>query len=49
MLQRIREVHRSYKREIVRWEPPGELLRAKDMKRSVRVPVERTRGNQNAT
>src|ERR671927_260447 len=25
MLERIQEVHRSYKRELVRWEPPGEI------------------------
>jgi MerR family transcriptional regulator, heat shock protein HspR len=40
MLQRIQEVHRSYKREIVRWEPPGEMLLSKDFK-PVRVRVER--------
>jgi MerR family transcriptional regulator/heat shock protein HspR len=27
MLARIDEVHRSYKRELVRWEPPGSALR----------------------
>jgi MerR family transcriptional regulator/heat shock protein HspR len=27
MLTRIDEVHRSYKRELVRWEPPGSALR----------------------
>ncbi len=27
MLARIDEVHRSYKRELVRWEPPGRALR----------------------
>ena len=41
MLQRIQEVHRSYKRELVRWQPPGEMLRAKDLKPRVRVRVER--------
>ena len=25
MLARINEVHRSYKRELVRWEPPQEI------------------------
>ena len=30
MLQRIQEVHRSYKRELVRWEPPGGLQRTRD-------------------
>jgi MerR family transcriptional regulator/heat shock protein HspR len=41
MLQRIQEVHRSYKRELVRWEPPGEMLRSRDAKRTVRIRVER--------
>ena len=27
MLERIDEVHRSYKRELVRWEPPDNALR----------------------
>ena len=27
MLARIDEVHRSYKRELIRWEPPGSALR----------------------
>jgi MerR family transcriptional regulator/heat shock protein HspR len=27
MLQRIDEVHRSYRRELVRWQPPGTALR----------------------
>ncbi len=27
MLARIDEVHRSYRRELVRWEPPGSALR----------------------
>ena len=32
MLARIEAVHRSYKRELVRWEPPGSVLRAEDAK-----------------
>ena len=44
MLARIDEVHRSYKRELVRWQPPGEMLRAKDLK-SVRIRVERSTDN----
>jgi MerR family transcriptional regulator/heat shock protein HspR len=40
MLARIEEVHRSYKREIVRWEPPGEMLRSKDFS-AVRIRVQR--------
>ena len=47
MLERIQEVHRSYKREIVRWEPPGEMLRSKDFKPPVRIRVERP--DKNAT
>jgi MerR family transcriptional regulator, heat shock protein HspR len=51
MLQRIQEVHRSYKREIVRWEPPGQMLRAQDTKSPVRIRVERRNGRdgRNAT
>jgi MerR family transcriptional regulator/heat shock protein HspR len=40
MLARIEAVHRSYKRELVPWEPPGEILRSKDLK-TVRIRVER--------
>jgi MerR family transcriptional regulator/heat shock protein HspR len=40
MMERIDEIHRSYKRELVRWEPPGELLRRQDLK-PVRIRVER--------
>lgn len=47
MIERIKEVHRSYKREIVRWEPPGEMLRRKDLKTPVRIRVERP--NSDAT
>jgi MerR family transcriptional regulator/heat shock protein HspR len=45
MLERIREVHRSYKRELVRWEPPGEMLRSRDFKAPVKVKVERPDNN----
>jgi MerR family transcriptional regulator/heat shock protein HspR len=41
MLARIEQVHRSYKRELVPWKPPGEILRSKDFK-PVRIRVERT-------
>jgi MerR family transcriptional regulator, heat shock protein HspR len=41
MLRRINEVHRSYKRELVRWQPPGEMLRSRDFKPPVRIRVER--------
>jgi MerR family transcriptional regulator/heat shock protein HspR len=40
MLERIQEVHRSYKRELVPWQPPGAMLRSKDLK-SVRIQVEK--------
>jgi MerR family transcriptional regulator/heat shock protein HspR len=40
MLEQIDAVHRSYKRELVRWEPPGEVLRAKDAE-PTRIPIER--------
>jgi MerR family transcriptional regulator/heat shock protein HspR len=40
MLQQIEAVHRSYKRELVRWEPPGEVLRAKDAK-PIEISIER--------
>jgi MerR family transcriptional regulator, heat shock protein HspR len=40
MLARIEEVHRSYKRELVPWQPPGQMLRRKDF-RSVRIRVEK--------
>jgi MerR family transcriptional regulator, heat shock protein HspR len=35
MLRQIEEVHRSYKRELVPWQPPGAAL-------GIRIPVERT-------
>jgi MerR family transcriptional regulator, heat shock protein HspR len=41
MRRRINEVHRSYKRELVRWQPPGEMLRSRDFKQPVRIRVER--------
>ena len=34
MLERIEQVHRSYRREIVVWQPPGELIRPNDPARS---------------
>ena len=36
MLERIDEVHKSYRRELVLWEPAGELLRPADSNRSRR-------------
>jgi MerR family transcriptional regulator/heat shock protein HspR len=40
MLARIEQIHRSYKRELVPWQPPGQMLRSKDFK-PVRIRVER--------
>ncbi len=40
MLSRIEEIHRSYKRELVPWQPPGQILRSKDFK-PVRIRVQR--------
>jgi MerR family transcriptional regulator, heat shock protein HspR len=44
MLARINQVHRSYKRELVRWQPPGALLRSRDVKPPVRVRVKKAEG-----
>ena len=41
MLEQIEAVHRSYKRELVRWEPPGEILKAKDAK-PFKIAIERS-------
>lgn len=41
MLARIDEVHRSYKRELVPWEPPGAAL-------GTRIPVQRPTKDGNA-
>jgi MerR family transcriptional regulator, heat shock protein HspR len=46
MLARIDEVHRSYKRELVRWEPPQERFGG------TQIPIQRPsndRNNQNAS
>ena len=40
MLEQIEAVHRSYKRELVPWQPPGSMLRSRDFK-PVRIRVER--------
>jgi MerR family transcriptional regulator/heat shock protein HspR len=42
MRDRIRQLHRSYKRELVRWQPPGDMLLSKDFP-PIRIRVERTR------
>jgi MerR family transcriptional regulator/heat shock protein HspR len=39
MMEQIEAVHRSYRRELVRWEPPGEILRMKDAK-TFKIPIE---------
>ena len=38
MIDEIDAVHRSYRRELVRWEPPGEILRRGDMK-TFTIPI----------
>jgi MerR family transcriptional regulator/heat shock protein HspR len=43
MLEQIEAVHRSYRRELVRWEPPGEVLRARDARRFT-IPIEQKKG-----
>ena len=40
MLEQIEAVHRSYRRELVRWEPPGEVLRAENSD-SIEITIER--------
>jgi MerR family transcriptional regulator/heat shock protein HspR len=40
MLEQIEAVHRSYRRELVRWEPPGEVLRAENSD-SIEIRIER--------
>jgi MerR family transcriptional regulator/heat shock protein HspR len=41
MLERIAEVHRSYRRDLVVWEPPGQLLRQKDTT-IFKIPVQKS-------
>jgi MerR family transcriptional regulator, heat shock protein HspR len=40
MLDEIEAVHRSYKRELVRWQPPGEVLAMKHT-RPFNIPIEK--------
>jgi MerR family transcriptional regulator/heat shock protein HspR len=40
MLHEIQAVHRSYKRELVPWKPPGQVMRAKDAK-AFKIPIYR--------
>jgi MerR family transcriptional regulator/heat shock protein HspR len=47
MLERIEEVHRSYKRELVPWEPPGEVLKLDD-KKTFTIPIQRPRSKEDA-
>jgi MerR family transcriptional regulator/heat shock protein HspR len=39
MLDRIDEVHRSYRRELVRWQPPEEALRPRDATKSFQIRI----------
>jgi MerR family transcriptional regulator/heat shock protein HspR len=47
MLERIEEVHRTYKRELVPWEPPGEVLQMDEAK-PFQIPIERAGGKRDA-
>jgi MerR family transcriptional regulator/heat shock protein HspR len=47
MLEQIDAVHRSYKRELVRWEPSGAILKMSDAK-GFTIPIQRGRGEQDA-
>jgi MerR family transcriptional regulator, heat shock protein HspR len=40
MMEQIEAVHRSYKRELVRWQPPGEVVRTKDTE-PFKIPIEK--------
>jgi MerR family transcriptional regulator/heat shock protein HspR len=40
MLDEIAAVHRSYRRELVRWQPPGEALQPKDAN-AVKIPIDK--------
>jgi MerR family transcriptional regulator, heat shock protein HspR len=40
MLEELDAVHRSYKRELVPWQPPGEIVRAKDGQ-PLKIPISR--------
>jgi MerR family transcriptional regulator/heat shock protein HspR len=40
MLAEIEAVHRSYKRELVPWQPPGAVLRASDAT-AFKIPIQR--------
>jgi MerR family transcriptional regulator/heat shock protein HspR len=43
MIAQIEAVHRSYRRELVRWEPPGQALKMNDAK-AFKIPITRQRG-----
>jgi hypothetical protein len=45
MLEQIEAVHRSYKRELVRWQPPGEVLLAKDAQ-PFKIAIQRPSGSK---
>jgi MerR family transcriptional regulator/heat shock protein HspR len=42
ILERIEEIHRSYKRELVPWEPPGSAL-GLDQSKSFNIPIQKGR------
>jgi MerR family transcriptional regulator/heat shock protein HspR len=44
MRERIEQVHRSYRRELVPWQPPGAIVRRADTQpRGFLIPIERNR------
>jgi MerR family transcriptional regulator, heat shock protein HspR len=48
MRERIQQIHRSYKHELVRWQPPGELVRSQDLSHTIKVHVQRQPRNPGA-
>jgi MerR family transcriptional regulator/heat shock protein HspR len=44
MLEKIEAVHRSYRRELVLWEPPGEMLRRREV--NPRIGTQRRSGGK---
>jgi MerR family transcriptional regulator, heat shock protein HspR len=45
MAEQIEAVHRLYRRDLVQWEPPGEVLRMKDAP-GLKIPIDRKRGGR---
>jgi MerR family transcriptional regulator/heat shock protein HspR len=46
LAERIEQVHRSYRRELVRWQPPGAVARREDVRRDAfTIPIRRKDGS----